>query len=97
MRHVLRLLVILQVAVFAGCAMKPFPPPQIVGRVKSVSDHDIQIVTMIAERQMREDIGWAVPITQIEVRDHDHFTVTYSYGEHTWQLPVTRGSRRLGH
>src|SRR3954466_2267494 len=90
MRHFLRFLLLLQVATIGGCAMKPFPNPQVVGRVKSASAHDIEIVIALAERDMRAAIGRAVPIKRIEVKDHDHFTVVYSYGDGTYYDPITR-------
>jgi hypothetical protein len=67
-------------AVLASCAVKPFPEPRIAGQVKSVSRQDIEIVIALAERSMRERIGWAVPTERIEVEDHDHCTVIYRYG-----------------
>jgi hypothetical protein len=84
------LFVALLVAMLAGCAVKPFPPPEIVGHVSSVSQRDIQIVIALAERSMRERIGWAVPTERIEVEDHDHFTVIYSYGGYMHRVPITR-------
>ena len=79
----------------AGCATRPTAPPvvgrpKIEGRVTSVAHKDIRIVTALAQRQMRHDIGWAVPIERIMVFDRDHISVDYSHGGYTHSLPMRR-------
>lgn len=87
MRRLFALLVVLQLT---ACAMKPFPPPTIEGRAKSLSQNDLRVLTALAEREMRYDIGWAVPIERIQVHDYDHVSVVYSYGRYTHSLPMKR-------
>ena len=96
MRYFLSLFIAVVAASLAGCAVKPFPAPDVVGHVSSVSPRDIQVVITLTERSMRERIGWAVPTERIEVEDHDHFTAIYHYGGYMHQVPITRiGGRWL--
>ena len=90
MRSLLLLFIALQLS---GCAVRPVPPfpePRIEGRVKAVSRDDIRIVTAFAQRDMRHELGWAVPIERIHVHDRDHVAVDYSYGGYTHSLPMKR-------
>ena len=90
MRCAWLLIVMALLVLLAGCATPRATPHKLVGRVKIVSQRDIQVVTAFTRRQMQYAIGWAVPIDRIEISDRDHITVVYLHNGYTNSLPFKR-------
>ncbi len=84
------MLVMLQLAVLAGCTEQTPSPPKIEGRVTSVSQSDIREAIALIEAYMRHEFGRVVPINRVQVRDHNQIIMIYRYGSHEYWAPVDR-------